>query len=210
MTVTAMSEDNLRIGCILMASGLSERYGRNKLLEKLDGREILLHTAGNLQAAGFRPLAVTRSRKVLRLMEREGIACVLHDGPLKSDTIHRGLENLPPDSTGYLFMPADQPLVHPASLQKMAAQFFSHPGRAVRLCFDQTQGSPVIFPAACREALMNYTGDRGGMAVLRERQIPCDGVQAEYVWELWDADTPEEMRQIRVAYEAAIHLAPTE
>ena len=49
------------IGCILMASGLSERYGRNKLLEPMDGREIILHTAGNLQAAGFTPLAVTRA-----------------------------------------------------------------------------------------------------------------------------------------------------
>ena len=192
-----MNEEIHRIGCVLMASGLSERYGKNKLLEKLDDRELILHTAASLSDAGLKPLAVTRSPEVKALLDREGIACVLHDGPLKSDTIHRGLENLPPDSTGYLFMPADQPLVHSASLQKMAAQFFSHPERAVRLCFDQTQGSPVIFPAACREALMNYTGDRGGMEVLRERQIPCDGVQAEYVWELWDADTPEEMERIR-------------
>ena len=31
-------------------------------------------------------------------------------------------------------------------------------------------------------------------------QIPCDGVQAEAAWELWDVDTPEKMEQIRVAY----------
>ncbi len=30
-----------RIGCILMASGSSVRYGKNKLMEKLDGREVL-------------------------------------------------------------------------------------------------------------------------------------------------------------------------
>ena len=203
-----MNEEIHRIGCVLMASGLSERYGKNKLLEKLDDRELILHTAASLSDAGLKPLAVTRSPEVKALLDREGIACVLHDGPLKSDTIHRGLENLPPDLTGYLFMPADQPLVRPASLQKMAAQFFSHPERAVRLCFDQTQGSPVIFPAACREALMNYTGDRGGMEVLRERQIPCDGVQAEAAWELWDADTPEEMERIREVWERSNRWKP--
>ena len=93
-----MPGKNQTIGCILMASGLSERYGKNKLLEKLDGREIILHTAGSLTAAGLRPLAVTRNETVRDLMDREGIRCVLHGGPLKSDTIHAGLEALAPDS----------------------------------------------------------------------------------------------------------------
>ena len=80
------------IGCILMASGLSVRYGRNKLLEKLDGREVILHTAESLIEAGFTPLTVTRSAEVKTLLDREGIPCVLHDKPRKSDTIHIGIE----------------------------------------------------------------------------------------------------------------------
>ena len=188
------------IGCILMASGLSERYGRNKLLEPMDGREIILHTAGNLQAAGFTPLAVTRSEEIRELMAREGIACVLHDRPKKSDTIHIGLENLAPGRAGFLFMPGDQPLVRPASLRKMAEQFSCCPERAIRLGFGGTPGSPVLFPAFCRDKLMAYTGDRGGMEVRKAERIPCDIVQAEEETELWDADTPESMEKIREAY----------
>ena len=188
------------IGCILMASGLSERYGRNKLLEPMDGREIILHTAGNLQAAGFMPLAVTRSEEIRELMAREGIACVLHDRPKKSDTIHIGLENLEPGRAGFLFMPGDQPLVRPASLRKMAEQFSRCPERTIRLGFGGTPGSPVLFPAFCRDKLMAYTGDRGGMEVLKAERIPCDIVQAEEETELWDADTPESMEKIREAY----------
>ncbi len=200
MKKTSLPENNLRIGCILMASGLSERYGRNKLLEKMDGREIILHTAGNLKKAGFRPLAVTRNGEILRLMEREGIDCVLHDGPKKSDTIHAGLSHLEPEPAGYLFMPGDQPLVRPESLRRMAEQFFSYPERAVRLGFDGTAGSPVLFPAFCREKLMAYTGDRGGIEVLKAERIPCALTEAAFAWELWDADTPENMEKIREAY----------
>ena len=200
MKEAAMPGNNLRIGCILMASGLSERYGRNKLLEKLDGREILLHTAGNLQAAGFRPLAVTRSKEVQALAEREEIDCVLHDGPKKSDTIHAGLSRLEPDLAGYLFMPGDQPLVRPESLRRMAEQFFDCPEQAVRLGFDGTAGSPVLFPAFCRKKLMAYTGDRGGIGVLKAERIPCSLTEAAFAWELWDADTPEHMEKIREAY----------
>lgn len=199
-----MREDVRQIGCILMASGLSARYGRNKLLEKLDGRELILHTAGCLTEAGLEPLAVTRSREVKALMDREGIACVLHGGPLKSDTMHEGIRNLAPDCAGYLFMPADQPLIRPASLRRMTALFFRNPDKAVRLCFGDTPGSPVLFPARCRDDLLAYTGDRGGMDVIRGKGIPWDPVQAAHVWELWDADTPEKMEQIRTVYDRLV------
>ena len=45
---------------------------------------------------------------------------------------------------------------------------------------------------------MAYTGDRGGMDVLRETRVPCDTVQAAHPWELWDIDTPEDMARIRL------------
>jgi len=194
-----MPENQQTIGCILMASGMSERYGRNKLLEPLEGREVILHTAGRLRSAGLRPLAVTRSPAVRALMAREGFECVLHDGPRKGDTMREGLQALPEDMAGYLFMPADQPLVTPESLKTMIARFLSNPARAVRLGFEDTAGSPVIFPAFCRQALMDYSGDRGGLDVLRAIQIRCDVVQAGHAWELWDVDTPEDMAKLREA-----------
>ena len=44
-----------RIGCVVMASGMSRRYGKDKLLEVLGDREVVLHTAGHLAEAGFAP-----------------------------------------------------------------------------------------------------------------------------------------------------------
>ena len=192
------------IGCILMASGLSLRYGSNKLLEKLHGRELILHTAEALAEAGLSPQAVTRSPEVKALLDREGFACALHTGPLKSDTIHLGLRLLPPGLSGYLFMPADQPLIRPSSLRRMADRFFSDPRQAVRLGYGDTPGSPVLFPAACRPALLAYEGDRGGMEVIRRQNIPCVIVQASAPWELWDADTPATMARIREVIASAI------
>ena len=188
------------IGCIVMASGLSARYGKNKLLEELGGRAVILHTVEGLAAAGYVPLVVTRSDAVAALMTRAGVACARHDGPLKSDTMRVGLEALPSDAAGYLFMPADQPLALPATLRRLAAQFLENPARAARLGYGNTPGSPVLFPAAGREALRAYRGDRGGTDVLREQRIPCDIVQAEYPWELWDVDTPEGMERVRNAH----------
>ena len=195
-----MSEEYGKICCIVMASGLSERYGKNKLLEKLNGREVILRTADSLAEAGFVPVTVTRSAEVKALMDREGFPCVTHDGPKKSDTMHVGIGQSAPDAAGYLFMPGDQPLVRPDSLRRMADRFFRCPQRAVRLGYKDMPGSPVLFPASCREALMAYRGDRGGMDVIRSEQIPCDIVQAEDPAELLDVDTPEKMDKARAAY----------
>ena len=192
-----MNEGYGKVGCIIMASGLSERYGKNKLLEKLDGREVILYAAGALREAGFRPLAVTRSEEVKALMDREVIACILHDGPKKSDTIHTGIRGTAPDAAGYLFVPGDQPLIRPSSLRRMAEHFLSFPERAVRLGYRDIPGSPVLFPAACRGDLLAYDGEQGGKEVIRRKRIPCDLVQAEAAWELWDVDTPEKMEQVR-------------
>lgn len=188
------------IGCVVMASGLSARYGKNKLLEDLGGRTVILRAVDSLRAAGLAPLVVTRSDAVTALMAREGIACVRHDGPRKSDTMHAGIGALPPDAAGLLFMPGDQPLARSDSLRRLAAQFLDSSDRAVRLGWEDTPGSPVIFPAACRDALLAYTGDRGGVDVLRSQRIPCDTVQAAHPWELWDVDTPEGMARIRKVF----------
>ena len=187
------------IGCIVMASGLSARYGRNKLLEELGGRPVIVHTVEHLAAAGLVPLVVTRSDAVSALMNRAGVACVVHDGPLKSDTMHVGIEALSPDAAGFLFMPADQPLTLPDSLRRLAAQFLENPTRAARLGYGDTPGSPVLFPAACRNALLAYRGGRGGADVLKSQRIPCDIVQVSHPWELWDVDTPEGMERVRNA-----------
>lgn len=188
------------IGCVIMASGLSTRYGRDKLLERLSGREVILHAADHLRQAGFAPVAVTRSGAVAALLEREGFVAIIHDGPRKSDTIHVGLAHIDPSASGVLFMPGDQPLVRPSSLRRLAEQFERCPTRAVRLGFGDAAGSPVIFPAALRDALLAYTGDRGGVEVLRRENAPCDVAQAGDAWELWDVDTPDRMERARAVY----------
>ena len=186
-----------KIGCIVMASGLSVRYGKNKLLEKLGDREVILHTVSRMSEAGLSPLTVTRSSEVQSLLEKNGFSCILHDLPLKSDTMHIGLSHLGADAAGYLFVPGDQPLVMPETIRRLVRTFKEKPDTAIRLGFHGTVGSPVLFPASLREALLSYEGDRGGLEVLRKPGISCDVLEASYEWELWDVDTPESMEKVR-------------
>ena len=104
-------------------------------------------------------------------------------------------------------MPADQPLVSPASLAAMAERFERCPSRAVRLGYGDVAGSPVLFPASFRDALLAYAGDRGGLEVLKAQGAVCDIVQAAHEWELWDVDTPEKMERVRSAYDVLVRTS---
>ena len=199
MTQKEMKQ-NGQIGCIIMASGQSIRYGKNKLLEKLGEKEVIWHVAEHLREAGLTAVTVTRSEKVKALLEQEGFDCILHSGEKKSDTMHVGIRSLSKEVSGYLFMPGDQPVVLPDTLKKLAEQFMNDPERPVRLGFEKTAGSPVLFPVSYREELLAYLGERGGMEVLKTKRTSCNVVQASFAWELWDIDTPDKMEMVRAVY----------
>jgi len=136
-------DDINSIGCVIMASGASRRFGggRNKLLEELDGKPLILHTAAACSRAGLSPVIVTRSEVIRRLAEENGYDCVIHADPEKSATIRHGLEHLLQETdirpgasfSGCLFIPGDQPLVRPESIRRMISAFYADAGEKATL-----------------------------------------------------------------------------
>ena len=196
-----------KIGCVVMASGRSLRYGTNKLLEPLGDKAMILHVLDHLESADlcfalkqpvFSIVVVTGSKEIFELLSEHGYACIIPAGPKKSDTMHAGLHAFAQPKSGYLFMPGDQPLLCPETISGMAKRFLDHPDRPLRLSYGSTAGSPVIFPYAMKDRLLSYEGEKGGRALLGPDAFDC--FEASYEWELWDADTPEMMEQLKRVY----------
>ena len=215
----------MNVGCVLMASGASRRFGgmNNKLLEDVGGRAMFLRTADALAAAGLDPLIVTRSREVCDAAEK--YSCLFHEDPEKSATVRRGLgsimdryETAGTALAGCLFIPGDQPLIRSESIRRMLEAFENDQEAVIRLGLDNRGGSPVIFPSRMFPALMNLTGEQGGSTLLtpalpadRKRSCRTEGqedappvicsriivVEAEDASELMDVDTPDDLEKIR-------------
>ena len=215
----------MNVGCVLMASGASRRFGgmKNKLLEDVGGRAMFLRTADALAAAGLDPLIVTRSREVCDAAEN--YSCLFHEDPEKSATVRRGLGSLTDRYetagtalAGCFFIPGDQPLIRPESIRRMLEAFENDPEAVIRLGLDNRGASPVIFPSRMFPALMKLTGEQGGSTLLapappadRKRSCQTEGqedappvicsriivVEAEDASELMDVDTPEDLEKIR-------------
>jgi molybdenum cofactor cytidylyltransferase len=144
---------------IVLASGRGERFRASggtvhKLQAPLAGRPVIEHT-----------LAAARDSGLPWHLEDAG-----HAG--MGDSIASAVRATE-GAAGWLILPADLPLVRPASIRAVAIALGSS-GEGERLAVTpwrgETRGHPVGFSAACGADLRALSGDRGAAPVLQALQ----------------------------------------
>ena len=114
-------------GCVLMASGLSTRFGSNKLLAPFDGQPLLYRAFAATDTPQLSArIVVTRSAQVQALCKAQGVPVLLHALPGRNDTVRLGLSALlaqHPELTGCMFLPGDQPLLRRATVDQLLTAF---------------------------------------------------------------------------------------
>ena len=209
----------MRIVCVIMASGEGKRFGGNKLLASFRGAPLYhgilkaaapLFKAAPQESAPRDLLVVTRHMEIAAWCRENSIRVLLHDLPERNQAIRLALTalNCPaagspaeegpaePLPGGCLFCPADQPLVTEESLRRMIKAFQKAPDRIVRLSYQGTAGSPVLFPASLFPELASLPPGTGGREVIRRHPELVTAVEAQFPEELKDVDVPEALREL--------------
>lgn len=118
---------SLTVGCVIMASGLSRRFGANKLLADFCGQPMLCRAFAATAAPSISArIVVTRSEEVQALCRAQGVPVLLHSLPGRNDTVRLGLSALLeqlPELSGCMFLPGDQPLLRRETVEAMTALF---------------------------------------------------------------------------------------
>ena len=118
---------SLTVGCVIMASGLSRRFGTNKLLADFCGHPLLCRAFAATATPGIAArIVVTRSAQVQALCKAQGMPVLLHALPGRNDTVRLGLSALlaqHPELTGCMFLPGDQPLLRRATVDLLLTAF---------------------------------------------------------------------------------------
>lgn len=179
----------MHIGCVVLASGESVRFGSNKLLADFCGKPMLAHLLAALPAR-LSTVVVTRSAAVRAMAAELGYRCLLHREPEVRDTIRLGLAQLS-QTRGCLFCVGDQPLLTRQTVEKMLLAFETRPQGIVRAAFGARQGNPVLFAQNFYPELMALTQGEAGVTVIRRHADNVRTVETTFEQELTDADTPE-------------------
>ena len=221
------------LGFVVMASGHSRRFGRNKLMEPISGRPMIAYCFQNLSALLYEmnavgslsetvqesekkeklsisldaPIVVTRFPEVQELSKRYHFLAIMHNEENQSDTIRIALSSQEAKNwTGCMFLTGDQPLLSKESLRRMVLEFSKNKDHVVRLSYQGEGGNPFIFPKKYFEVLKNLTGDHGGGFLLKNGVIPLEEimkVSVEREYELFDVDSEDSLGRI----EQLIHLS---
>lgn len=196
-TWNIMENSNVKIGLVIMASGLGRRFGGNKLLEMLGGKPIIKWILDTTDGLFDKRVVVTRSINVKELCERSGISCILHDLPGRNDTVRLGLSWLMNDVDYCFFTPSDQPLISRASIINLIDASKIYNKNIIRPCYKDSFGTPTGFPKRYFKELLNLPNHKGGNLIAKKYSDQVYKVNIFNEYELMDIDTVTDLMKIR-------------
>ena len=208
---------SLTVGCVIMASGLSRRFGTNKLLAPFDGQPLLYRAFAATDTPQLSArIVVTRSENVQALCRAHGVPVLLHSLPGRNDTVRLGLSALleqQPELSGCMFLPGDQPLLRRETVEAMTERF-CHEQPSTTEWQKETEreifrlgavadndpaplvGSPVLFGSSFFSELLTLPENKGGNVLLKKYPAQVRTICIADSAELLDADTPEVLQQL--------------
>lgn len=190
----------MKVGAVVLAAGLSSRFGGNKLLAPMGGRPLLGHVLTALCAAEgiARRAAVVSDERVAQVVREYGVQVIDNRKPERGQAHSIVLAaQAMRDMDALLLMAGDQPLLRADTLTRLI-RAFEESGKGIACLQDGThRGNPAIFSAAYYDRLRALTGDRGAGGLLRACEADCTVVRCALTDELADADTPQALAQIQ-------------
>lgn len=180
---------------IVMAAGLSRRFGSNKLLAGFRGKPLIVCVFEALKGiASDQVYVVFRDVEVKELAMSYGFNVCYNPQPKEgqSRSIREGIL-CAGEASAYMFLTGDQPLLKAETLAGMASKFLEFPGKIMVAAFQGRRGSPVIFDMCYKDALLALRGDAGGRSVIQEHPDAIVLYEINEAFELADVDHLEDL-----------------
>lgn len=188
--------ESLKLGCVIMASGLARRFGSNKLLQSFRGKPLIHYAFESIPADRFSDMTVVTQYPEIAQAANEAGFRVLNNSHADegiSASVRLGTAALS-GCDGILFLVGDQPLLKKSSVSAMVEAYRKDPEKIISASYSGKRRNPCIFPKRCFAELLGITGDNGGSVVIRQHpellvlfELPPE--------ELADIDTVEELQR---------------
>lgn len=197
----------MKFRLIVLAAGLSTRFGSNKLLCCLDGKPLFRYTLDKLTEVKKKRndiesiIIVTRYKEIISEATRLGIPYVRNDhseegitSSLKLGLTASAMEDRTNSSedTAYAFFVADQPRLRMETIEGLFDAMQKSGKGIACVKAGGRSGNPVIFSERYKEDLLSLKGDTGGKQLFRRYQDDVLYYCADPV-EISDIDTPEDI-----------------
>jgi molybdenum cofactor cytidylyltransferase len=191
------------ISSLLLAAGISRRYGREKLEELIHERRLIDWSIEHLEASVVDEVIIVANPETSDLVEvsplQNRVKKVVNLFPLRgmSSSIRWGLESCSPESGAVLIALADMPAVHPRIINQLVSRWELNPGQIVAPRFKEQQGNPVIIPRVLWDEIRALRGDVGCKSILKRYPSQIEWVEMNDDAILLDVDRVEDWERLR-------------
>lgn len=185
---------NLKLGCVIMASGNARRFGANKLLADFYGEPLISRTFKAMPKDVFCKIAVvTQYDEVRRLAQNYGFYVIMNGTPEQgiSSTVKLGTEFMY-ECDAVMFAVGDQPYLSQQTVCKAAELYAQNTDKIIAAAHNGKRGNPCIFPKRFFDELLRLTGDVGGSAVIKKHPESLMLFETDEK-QLFDIDRPTDM-----------------
>jgi molybdenum cofactor cytidylyltransferase len=188
------------IPVVLLASGLSRRMGRDKMMIDILGRPLILYTLEKYRKV-FREIIIVISPNtdLVSLVAKEVSKLAINSRPEEgiSRSIRIGLSCLPASTQGFILALGDQPLVSLKTFRKIVRAFLESKADAVVPLYKGIRGNPVIFRHSMKEKLLSsLKGDRGARDIIDKNSERTVFIETNDPGVRVDVDTPADVEKL--------------
>ncbi|ELZ16645.1 molybdopterin-guanine dinucleotide biosynthesis protein A [Natrinema thermotolerans DSM 11552] len=160
---------------VVLAGGTSSRFGSaNKLLAELDGEPLIRHATRTLVDAPLSDVVVVLGYEAGAVRAAlSGIDARTVYNPDYEEGLSTSVEKAirvvgTPETDAVMFLPGDMPAVGSSTVELLVNAYRAELGTALAAAFDGHRGNPVLFDRRHFDALLEVTGDVGGLPVLSQ------------------------------------------
>lgn len=183
-----------KVGIVLLAAGISQRYQGIKLLDIIDGQKMylpILRIAASLNV--IPKVIVTQYDEIIEKALEYGFEVILNKYPERgiSHSIHLGLHRaieMEPDLEGVMFCVCDQPYLEKDTLEKLLTVYSNTDKCLASVSSQGRLGNPCIIGRKYFEELFALRGDIGGKKIIQRCIEDVEMVMVENEKELIDID----------------------
>jgi molybdenum cofactor cytidylyltransferase len=192
------------VACIILAAGLSARFGSEKMLVRFgpSGKSLIQNAVDAANGSKSSYVLVVLGHKSNEIMENlnPGRAQIVLNKAFRgglSSSIRTGISNVPSDSKGAILMVADQPFLTKGLLNRLIDTFKRKKEKAKIVClsFRGEPRNPALFGREYFPKLSTISGDVGAKQVIAQqlRNVTLINVEDERVF--LDIDTRSTLRR---------------
>lgn len=186
---------------VILAAGQSSRMGRPKQLVHVAGRPLLEHTIANVRASGIGQIVLVLgagAAEIRNVVKLEGVKVVENPEYEQGmgSSLSAGLKALNKDASAALIVLADQPLIRPATLDRLIAYHAARHPQIVIPTYKGFRGNPVLLDRSVFPEVMGLSGDVGCRAIFGDHTQGIHKLAVDDVGVLLDADTSDDLAEL--------------